>query len=223
MSSPCSSTICRSDIDNRPSLGALARTLLDEISRTFYVNQQEVYLTASVGIAICPYDAENVIDLIRNADAAMYHSKQNGGNSCAFYVPQMNAAAVERLMLKSKLRRALERDELVILYQSKVDLRDGRVVGAEALLRWRLAGPRRYLALAFHSARRRDQPDPGYRRVGVEPRLRRLPGMAENRARSPAGSRSISRCGSSSSRASSRAAATCSASTASRPPASSSK
>jgi diguanylate cyclase (GGDEF)-like protein/PAS domain S-box-containing protein len=128
------------DVDNRAAISALARTLLDEISRTFYVNQQEVYLTASVGVAICPYDAENVIDLIRNADAAMYHSKQNGGNSCAFYVPEMNAAAVERLMLKSKLRRALERDELVILYQSKVDLRDGRVVGAEALLRWRLPG-----------------------------------------------------------------------------------
>ena len=128
------------DVDNRTSIATLARTLLDEISRTFYVNQQEVYLTASVGVAICPYDAENVIDLIRNADAAMYHSKQNGGNSSAFYVPEMNAAAVERLMLKSKLRRALERDELVILYQSKVDLRDGRVVGAEALLRWRLPG-----------------------------------------------------------------------------------
>jgi diguanylate cyclase (GGDEF)-like protein/PAS domain S-box-containing protein len=128
------------DVDNRASIGTLARTLLDEISRTFYVNQQEVYLTASVGVAICPYDADNVIDLIRNADAAMYHSKQNGGNSCAFYVPEMNAAAVERLMLKSKLRRALERDELVILYQSKVDLRNGRVVGAEALLRWRLPG-----------------------------------------------------------------------------------
>jgi diguanylate cyclase (GGDEF)-like protein/PAS domain S-box-containing protein len=128
------------DSDNRAALSTLARTLLDEISRTFYVNQQEVYLTASAGIAICPYDAENVIDLIRNADAAMYHSKQNGGNSCAFYVPSMNAAAVERLMLKSKLRRALERDELVILYQSKVDLRTGRVVGAEALLRWRLPG-----------------------------------------------------------------------------------
>src|SRR6202167_2601895 len=141
------------DIDNRAAIGNLARTLLDEISRTFYVNQQEVYLTASVGIAICPYDAENVIDLIRNADAAMYHSKQNGGNSSAFYVPEMNAAAVERLMLKSKLRRALERDELVILYQSKVDLRDGRVVGAEALLRWRLPGhgdisPSQFIPLA---------------------------------------------------------------------------
>jgi diguanylate cyclase (GGDEF)-like protein/PAS domain S-box-containing protein len=141
------------EVDNRPSLSGLARTLLDEISRTFYVNQQEVYLTASVGIAICPYDAENTIDLIRNADAAMYHSKQNGGNTWAFYVPQMNVAAVERLILKSKLRRALERDEFVILYQSKVDLRDGRVVGAEALLRWRLPGhgdisPSQFIPLA---------------------------------------------------------------------------
>jgi diguanylate cyclase (GGDEF)-like protein/PAS domain S-box-containing protein len=140
-------------VDNRASLAALARRLLDEISRAFYVNSQEVYLTASVGVAICPYDAENVIDLIRNADAAMYHSKQNGGNSCAFYVPEMNAAAVERLMLKSKLRRALEHDELVILYQPKVDLRDGRVVGAEALLRWRLPGhgdipPAKFIPLA---------------------------------------------------------------------------
>jgi EAL domain-containing protein (putative c-di-GMP-specific phosphodiesterase class I) len=95
--------------------------------------------------------------LIRNADAAMYHSKQNGGNTWAFYVPHMNAAAVERLMLKSKLRRALERDELVVLYQSKVDLRDGRVVGAEALLRWRLPGhgdisPSQFIPLAEESS-----------------------------------------------------------------------
>jgi EAL domain-containing protein (putative c-di-GMP-specific phosphodiesterase class I) len=94
-----------------------------------------------------------VIDLIRNADAAMYHSKQNGGNTRTIYVPHINAAAVERLMLKSKLRRALERDEFVILYQSKVDLRDGRVVGAEALLRWRLPGhgdisPSQFIPLA---------------------------------------------------------------------------
>jgi diguanylate cyclase (GGDEF)-like protein/PAS domain S-box-containing protein len=129
-----------SDVDSRVSIGALARNLLDEISRTFYVGTQEVYLTASVGIALYPTDADNVVDIIRNADAAMYHSKQNGGNSFAFYLPEMNAIAVERLMLKAKLRRALERNEFVILYQSKIDLRDGRVVGAEALLRWRLPG-----------------------------------------------------------------------------------
>jgi diguanylate cyclase (GGDEF)-like protein/PAS domain S-box-containing protein len=128
------------DADNRGPIAQLARSLLTEVSRPFQLNQHEVFLTASVGIAFCPRDAENVIDLIRNADAAMYYSKQNGGNTFAFYSPEMNAAAVERLMLKSKLRRALERDELEIRYQPKVDLRNGRIIGAEALLRWRLPG-----------------------------------------------------------------------------------
>ena len=59
---------------------SLARMVLAEVSKAYYVEQQEVFLTASIGIAFCPKDAENVIDLIRNADAAMYHSKQNGGN-----------------------------------------------------------------------------------------------------------------------------------------------
>ncbi len=118
----------------------LARMVLHAAGEAFHINQQEVFLTVSIGIALCPHDAENVIDLIRNADAAMYYSKQNGGNTYAFYSPEMNAAAVERLMLKSKLRRAVERDEFVVRYQPKVDLRDGCVVGAEALLRWRLPG-----------------------------------------------------------------------------------
>jgi diguanylate cyclase (GGDEF)-like protein/PAS domain S-box-containing protein len=128
------------DADNRGTVAQLARSVLAEISRAFQLQEHEVFLTASIGVAFCPRDAENVIDLIRNADAAMYHSKQNGGNSFAFYSPEMNAAAVERLMLKSKLRRSLERDEFLMHYQPKVDLRDGRIVGAEALLRWRLPG-----------------------------------------------------------------------------------
>ncbi len=128
------------DEDNRGTVAQFARKLLADIGRAFQVANQEVYLTGSVGIAICPRDATNVIDIIRNADAAMYHAKQNGGNSFSFYSPEMNAAAVERLMLKSKLRRALERDEFLVRYQPKVDLRDGRIVGAEALLRWRLPG-----------------------------------------------------------------------------------
>lgn len=128
------------DADNRGTVAQLARTVLAEIGRAFQLHEHEVFLTASIGVAFCSRDADNVIDLIRNADAAMYHSKQNGGNSFAFYSPEMNAAAVERLMLKSKLRRSLERDEFVVHYQPKVDLRDGRIVGAEALLRWRLPG-----------------------------------------------------------------------------------
>ena len=140
--------------DHRAALAALARELLDDVGRAFYLNDNELYLTCSIGLALYPADADNTIDLIRNADAAMYHAKQNGGgNVHAFYAPEMNAAAVERLMLKSKLRRSLERDEFVILYQPKVSLRDGRVTGAEALLRWRLPGhgdipPAQFIPLA---------------------------------------------------------------------------
>jgi diguanylate cyclase (GGDEF)-like protein/PAS domain S-box-containing protein len=139
--------------DERLQAANLARMVLAEVGKAYYVDQQEVFLTASVGIAFCPKDADNVIDLIRNADAAMYHSKQNGGNSFAFYSPEMNAAAVERLMLKSKLRRALERDELMMFYQPKVDLMTGNIIGAEALLRWRLPGhgdipPSQFIPLA---------------------------------------------------------------------------
>ena len=141
------------DAAQRAGLATIARQLLDDVSRAFFLNDIEVYLTLSIGIAICPEDAGNTIDLIRNADAAMYHSKQNGGSNYAFYAPEMNAEAVERLILKSKLRRSLERDEFVIMYQPKVDLQTGRLAGAEALLRWRLPGhgdipPAQFIPLA---------------------------------------------------------------------------
>jgi diguanylate cyclase (GGDEF)-like protein/PAS domain S-box-containing protein len=144
------------DTDNRPATAALAREILEQVGRPFHLGAHELYVTASVGIAFCPEDADNVVDLIRDADAAMYHSKQNGANSHSFFTPEMSAVAVERLMLKSKLRRAIERDELLMLYQPKVDLRDGRIVGSEALLRWRLPGhgdipPAQFIPLAEES------------------------------------------------------------------------
>ncbi len=113
-------------------------------------------VTASIGIATCPEHADNVIDLIRNADAAMYHAKRAGRNCHVHYAPEMNAAAVERLMLKSKLRRALDRNEFFVRYQPKVDLGSGQIVGAEALLRWRLPGhgdiaPAQFIPLAEES------------------------------------------------------------------------
>jgi diguanylate cyclase (GGDEF)-like protein/PAS domain S-box-containing protein len=134
----------------------LARTVLNEVSRPLHVGEHEIEITASVGIAVSPKDADNVIDLIRNSDAAMYHAKRAGRNCYVFYLPDMNAAAVERLLLKSKLRRAVERDEFVLRYQPKVDLESSQVVGAEALLRWRLPGhgeiaPAQFIPLAEES------------------------------------------------------------------------
>ncbi len=102
-------------------------------------------MTASMGIAYYPKDAPNVIDLIRNADAALYNAKKSGGNVCSFYRPAMNEASVERLMTKSKLKRAFERDELLVHYQPKYNLETGEVFGAEALVRWEL--PERGLIL----------------------------------------------------------------------------
>ena len=135
----------------------LARLVLDEIAKPVHVADKEIDVTASIGIATVPEHADNVIDLIRNADAAMYHAKRQGRNCHVHYVPEMNAAAVERLMLKSKLRRALERDEFLVRYQPKVDLASGEVVGAEALLRWRLPGhgeiaPSQFIPLAEESS-----------------------------------------------------------------------
>ena len=129
----------------RSETDKLARSLLDRLADPFFVQGHEVFMTASMGIAYYPKDAPNVIDLIRNADAALYSSKKTGGNVFAYYAPQMNEAAVERLMTKSKLKRAFERDELLVHYQPKYNLETGEVFGAEALVRWEL--PERGLIL----------------------------------------------------------------------------
>jgi diguanylate cyclase (GGDEF)-like protein/PAS domain S-box-containing protein len=142
--------------DRHEQAASLARQLLAEIAKPLHVGEHEIEVTISIGIAQTPEDADNVIDLIRDADAAMYHAKRAGRNCHVFYSPEMNAAAVERLLLKSKLRRALERQEFVLRYQPKVDLASGDVVGAEALLRWRLPGhgdiaPAQFIPLAEES------------------------------------------------------------------------
>jgi diguanylate cyclase (GGDEF)-like protein/PAS domain S-box-containing protein len=145
------------DGDRHEQAASLARMLLTEIARPQHVGGHEIEVTASIGIAACPADGDNVIDLIRNADAAMYHAKRAGRNCHVFYAPEMNAAAVELLLLKSKLRRALVRDEFTLRYQPKVDLASGLVIGAEALLRWRLPGhgeiaPAQFIPLAEESS-----------------------------------------------------------------------
>jgi diguanylate cyclase (GGDEF)-like protein/PAS domain S-box-containing protein len=133
------------DSDVLHSTSELAQHVLNKLADPFYVQGHEVFMTASIGIAYYPKDAPNVIDLIRNADAALYSAKKGGGNVFAFYAPVMNEASVERLMTKSKLKRAFERDELLVHYQPKFNLETGEVFGAEALVRWEL--PERGLIL----------------------------------------------------------------------------
>ncbi len=116
----------------------VSRKLLKSVGRPYQVQSEEIFMTTSVGIALYPRDADNVVDLLRNADAALYQAKKAGGNCFEFYTAEMNTAAEERLKMKSKLRRAFERDELRLHYQPKYSLSSGRIEGAEALVRWDL-------------------------------------------------------------------------------------
>jgi len=115
----------------------VATRILQAFSRPFTVGSREIFVTASIGIALSPHDGESAEELIKNADAAMYVAKDQGRNTFRFFDRSMNARARQRLSLENQLRHALERSELELFYQPQLDIRSGRVSGAEALLRWR--------------------------------------------------------------------------------------
>ncbi len=115
----------------------VARRIIADVSRPFMLGGQEVVVTTSIGIAVYPEDGEAAEILLKNADVAMYQAKNLGRNTYQFFAGEMNSAAIERLRLENELRRALERDQLSLYYQIKVDARTGGIAGVEALLRWR--------------------------------------------------------------------------------------
>jgi predicted signal transduction protein with EAL and GGDEF domain/DNA-binding response OmpR family regulator len=114
----------------------VASRILDVLREPVYVGGQECFVTASVGISLFPRDGASVADLMRNSDVAMYSVKAQGRNSSATYGPQLAGRGREKLELESALHKAIERNELVLHYQPKVDVRGARMVGAEALMRW---------------------------------------------------------------------------------------
>ena len=105
-----------------------------------FVGGQECFVTASVGIALFPRDGASVADLMRNSDVAMYSVKSAGRNAAALYTPQLPGRRPRKLELESALHKAIERDELVLHYQPKIDVRAARMVGVEALMRWNRNG-----------------------------------------------------------------------------------
>ena len=110
--------------------------IADELARPLEIDGKELVVTCSAGISLYPQDGPDVETLLKNADAAMYRAKEHGRNNFRFFTAEMNERVNERLALESALRRALERRELVLHYQSRVDLATGAISGAEALLRW---------------------------------------------------------------------------------------
>jgi diguanylate cyclase (GGDEF)-like protein len=115
----------------------VASRILEDISSPFELDGHEVFITASIGISMYPSDGENVDDLVKNADLAMYHAKARGRNNYQHYSESMNAVVLEHLTLANKLHKALENEEFLLHYQPKHSMPDGRINGLEALLRWR--------------------------------------------------------------------------------------
>jgi predicted signal transduction protein with EAL and GGDEF domain/DNA-binding NarL/FixJ family response regulator len=130
----------------------VAERVLDALREPIFVGGQECFVTASVGIAIYPRDGQTMADLLRNSDVAMYAVKSQGRNASAVYSPQLAGHGKQKLELESALHKALERNEIVLHYQPKIDVRAARMVGAEALMRWQrgnvLVPPADFIPLA---------------------------------------------------------------------------
>jgi predicted signal transduction protein with EAL and GGDEF domain len=118
----------------------VANRIVEVMRDPVLVGGQECFVTASVGIAIFPRDGASVADLMRNSDVAMYSVKATGKDASAIYSPQLSGVGREKLELESALHKAIERDELVLHYQPKIDVRSARMIGAEALMRWQRGG-----------------------------------------------------------------------------------
>jgi diguanylate cyclase (GGDEF)-like protein/PAS domain S-box-containing protein len=134
-------------------ISAAAAKILALISEPFIVDGHELYLTASIGVAVYPNDGDNAQVLLKHADLAMYQAKEQDRNNFQFFSSDLNVKVMERMVLESSLRRALERDEFQLFYQPQIDVNSQTLVGFEALLRWRHADlgmitPDRFIPLA---------------------------------------------------------------------------
>jgi diguanylate cyclase (GGDEF)-like protein/PAS domain S-box-containing protein len=139
--------------NDEKSVGILMDRILKVLDKPFHIDSHKFFISCSIGLSFYPRDGEDVDSLLKNADAAMYRAKDKGRNNFQFYTPAMNQKVTERLSMEAKLRQALAADEFVLHYQPKVELKTGRIVGVEALLRWnaphgQLIAPSAFIPLA---------------------------------------------------------------------------
>jgi diguanylate cyclase (GGDEF)-like protein/PAS domain S-box-containing protein len=144
------------DVDQGNDVQTICDQLLQVMTEPYELSGQSSRVTTSIGIAMYPEDGSDVQTLLKHADAAMYRAKESGKNRYAFYEPEMNQRAEERLLLTRRMRRALDREEFGLCYQPQYDLASGRMVGVEALVRWRdedgnLVPPARFIPVAEDS------------------------------------------------------------------------
>ena len=124
------------DIDNAQDAANVASDMISQIEKPFVIDHRELLISASVGIALYPDDGDEPKELLRRADAAMYHAKRNGRAAYAFFSEELNSTVSRHFAVEQELLGALARREFQILYQPQVDIRTRDIVGAEALIRW---------------------------------------------------------------------------------------
>jgi len=140
-------------LDDTENYVHVAHRILNELSQAYELDGSEVFITASIGIAVYPDDGKDVENLIKNADTAMHYAKKRGKNNFQFYSKSMNENALELLTLETNLRRTIERQEFLLYYQPQVDLATRTIIGMEALIRWKtpegnLISPAKFIPLA---------------------------------------------------------------------------
>ena len=140
-------------IGQSDDLADASLAISDAFHEPFQIGKQEVFVTTSIGISLFPANGDDVAAILRNAGAALYRAKRQGGNNYQFYAAEMNAQSVQRLMLETSMRRALDKQEFITHYQPVVNLSSGEVIGSEALVRWRhpefgVLPPARFIGLA---------------------------------------------------------------------------
>ncbi len=146
-------TILLEELADSRHASTVAQNIIASLAERFMLQGHEVYVTCSIGISLFPNDGEDITTLFKNADSALYRAKEEGRNNYQYYVEELTTRAMERLAMENSLRHAVARNELVVYYQPQVDLYSGRIIGMEALLRWRhpdlgLVSPGAFIPLA---------------------------------------------------------------------------
>ncbi|HXP98225.1 MAG TPA: EAL domain-containing protein [Telmatospirillum sp.] len=148
--------VLAADVEGSDDANSVAEKLLHCLSDPFEIHGQSISISASIGIALFPEDGRDFTTLVKKADTAMYRAKEVGRNTFRFFDLGMHSGTADQLLLRQGLRRALDQEEFVLHYQPQIDLRSGRVIGAEALVRWNhpehgLIPPGRFISIAEDS------------------------------------------------------------------------
>jgi len=146
-------------LNNIKDLESVSRVIesgMEVVKEPIVIDNHKLYVGMSVGVSIFPDDGEDVVELLKNADAAMYRAKENGRNGYHFYNEDMTVLATERIVLESALREALKNDEFIPYFQPQIDIKNRKIVGMELLMRWEspsmgLVSPAKFIPLAEHT------------------------------------------------------------------------